>query len=209
MGVSASHVEGPSPSTAWKGYIDVIVYDPENPRRQNVRLDEPDVLPLKPGDGIAIEAEIRPPAYLYIMWIDADGSVDPVYPWKPGDWNTRPAEEQPVGRLLRPGDGFYPINSSVPGMETLVLLARETPLPQGVDLKAELGKVEPQTLQKLESTVWFENGAVVKNEQGRSAVGWNEKKIGDPVQATQGLIRSRLGKWFPYTRAVSFADRGK
>ncbi len=198
----------PAPA-AYKGYIDVTIYDPSNPHRQYVRLNGSDVVPLKAGDGIAIEAEMNPPAYLYVLWIDADGTVDPVYPWEPGDWNTRPVDEQPVGRLLRPADGFYPLKPSAPGMETLVLLARETPLPQGVDLKAELGKVEPQTLQKLESTVWFENGAVVTKEQGRSAVGWNERKIGDPVQATQGLIRSRLGKWFPYTRAVSFGDRGQ
>jgi hypothetical protein len=206
----------PAPdSTALKGSIDVVVFDPDDPQRQNVRLNAPGVLPLKPGDRFAVEAEMKPPAYLYILWIDADGSVDPVYPWKPGHWEERPTEEKPVGRLRvpeaadRPFGGTFGIKESVQGMETLVLLARETPLPPGVDLKAELGDVRPQTLRTLRSTAWFENGAVVKNEPGRSAVNWDDEKINDPVWATQEQIRAKLGRLFPYTRAVSFAVRGK
>ncbi len=197
----------PATPTAYKGDIDVIVYDPKNPRRQNVRIDAPDVLPLKPGDGIAVEAEINPPAYLYIVWIDADGSVDPVYPWKPGHWEDRPAQEQPVTRLRRPEDSFFPMGPSTPGMETLVLLARETALPADVDLRAELGQVRPQASQTLQAMAWFENGAVVKNEPGRKPM-WDEK-LDDPVGATQEQVRTRLGSLFPYTRAVSFAVRGK
>ena len=200
----------PATPAGFKGYIDVIVYDPMNPQRQNVRLNAPEVLPLKPGDRFAVEAEMNPPAYLYILWINGDGSVDPLYPWKPGHWEPRPAEEQPVGRLRRPEavDRWFTIKESTPGMETLVLLARETPLPADADLRAELGPLRPQTLQALQATVWFENGMVVKDEPGRKA-DFNEEKLDDPVTATQEQIRSRLGRWFPYTRAVSFADRGK
>ena len=191
---------------AFKGSIDVIVYDPKNPQRQNVRIDAPDVLPLTPGDSIAIVAEISPPAYLYVLWIDADGSVDPVYPWKPGHWDKRPAEERPVGSLRRPEGPPARIGPSAPGMETLVLLARETPLPADVDLKAELGEVRPQASQTLQAMAWFENGAVVRNEPGRKPL-WDER-IDDPVWATQEQVRAKLGRLFPYTRAVSFAVRG-
>ena len=199
--------KSPATPAAFKGDIDVIVYDPKNPQRQNVRIDAPDVLPLKPGDGIAIEAEINPPAYLYILWIDADGSVDPVYPWKPGHWEERPAQEQPVTRLRRPETSYFPLGPSTPGMETLVLLARETPLPADVDLRSALGAVRPQASQTLQAMAWFENGAVVRNEPGRKPL-WDEK-IDDPVGATQEQIQTRVGSLFPYTRAVSFAVRGK
>ena len=199
----------PKPS-AWKGYIDVVIFDPTDPKRQNVHLGDPDVLPLKPGDRITVEAQLDQPGYCYILWIDADGSVDPVYPWKPGHWDERPAEEQPV---LRPPDRSATIHESVPGMETLVLLVRDAPLPRDVDLRKELGPIRPQVQQTLYATVWFENGEVVKGEPGRSAAGWDEAKVDDPVRATQEQIRSRLGpgkdKLFQYTRAVSFADRGK
>jgi len=200
----------PATPAAFKGYIDVIVYDPEDPQRQNVRLNTPDVLPLKPGDRFAVEAEMNPPAYLYILWIDADGKVNPIYPWKPGHWEERPAEEQPVGRLRRPEalDHWFTIKESAPGMDTLVLLTRDAPLPADMDLRAELGEVHSQTMQSPHATAWFENGALVKNEPGRKG-DFDEQTLGDPVLAAQEQIRARLGRWFPYTRAVSFADRGK
>jgi hypothetical protein len=188
----------------------VVIYDPDDPHRQNVHLNEPDVMPLRPGDKIAVEGGLDRPAYCYVLWIDADGTVDPVYPWRPGHWEERPAEEQPVQRLRRPDamDGFYPIKESAAGMETLVLLVRDTPLPPEVDLRAELEPIQPQALQTLRATVWFENGGVVRGEAGR-APNWDEERIDDPVRATQEQVRSRLGRLFPYTRAVSFADRGK
>ena len=81
----------PVPSGGWTGFVDIVIYDPNDPHRQNRHLNDPDVLPLKPGDGVAIEAEMSPPAYLYVLWVGADGTVDPVYPWEPGDWDARPA----------------------------------------------------------------------------------------------------------------------
>src|SRR5207247_1487817 len=88
----------PTPATpaGWKGFVDVVIYDQSDPNRQNVHLNDPNVAPLKPGDRFAVEAQLDRPAYCYVLWIDADGTVDPVYPWKPGHWDERPAEEQPV-----------------------------------------------------------------------------------------------------------------
>jgi serine/threonine protein kinase len=216
---AAKVIPPPHVPTEFKGSIDVVVFDPDDGQRQNARLNQPGVLPLKPGDRFAVEAEISPPAYLYILWIDADGSVDPVYPWRRGHWDDRPAEEKPVEQVRRPAlserpfGGTFGIKESQPGMETLVMLARKTPLPRGVDLKAELGAVPPQKMRTMHSTAWCENGRVVTNEVGRSAVDWDDEKTDDPVWATQEQIRSRLGpgkdKLFHYTRAVSFAVRGK
>ena len=184
-----------------------------------MRLNQKGVLPLKPGDRFAVEAEISPPAYLYILWIDADGSVEPIYPWRHGDWKDLPPEEEPVEKVRRPMasdrpfGGTFGIKESVQGMETLVMLARKTPLPADVDLKAELGAVPPQKLRTLQAAAWFENGRLVTNEPSRSAVDWGDEKDDDPVKAAEEQIRSRLGpgkdKLFSYTRAVSFAVRGK
>lgn len=200
-------VAPPPTPASWHGAIDVVIHDPV---RGDLNLLDPDVVPLRPGDQFAVEAELDRPVYCYVLWIDADGTVDPVYPWKPGHWDDRPAEEEPVRRLRRPAglDAFYSIKPSSPGMETLVLLVRDTPLPRDKDLKAELGQIPPQTAQTLRATVWFENGQVVRGEAGRAS-NWDEQRIDDPLRATQEQIRSRLGALFPYTRTVSFADRGK
>ena len=111
----------------------------------------------------------------------------------------------------RPFGGTFGIKekNSVQGMETLVMLARKTPLPKDVDLKAKLGAAPPQKLRTLQAAAWFENGVLVTKEAGRSAIDWDEEKTDDPVTATEKQIQTRLGSLFPYTRAVSFAVRGK
>ena len=142
-----------------------------------------------------------------------DGQVYPVYPWRPGDWEERPAREEPVRKLRRPEalDEFYQLPADTPGMVTLVLLARETPLPLDVDPRAELGALRPQKEQDLRATVWFENGEAVQDEPGRRAMRFDVTRRDDPVLAAQERIRSRLlGRHhFDYARAVSFACQGK
>jgi serine/threonine protein kinase len=201
-----------APAGPLQGSIDVLVHSDNDPARRNVRLHDAGALPLRPGDAIAIEAELSRPAYLYVLWIDTDGQVQPVYPWKPGHWEVRPAVEQRVARLRRPEalDDFYPIQMGTPGMHTLALLARETPLPVGVDLRAELGDLGRQTEQDLRAAVWFENGAVVRHEQERGPVFFDARRADDPVlRAQQRLRELQQRHGFRYTCAVSLADRGK
>jgi hypothetical protein len=194
------------------GSLDVLLWPERDRARQGLRLQDPGALPLRPGDGFAVEAELNRPAYLYVLWIDTDGQVQPAYPWRPGHWEDRPAVEQLVARLRRPEamDGFYPIEAGTPGMHTLALLARETPLPPDVDLRAELGDQGRQTAQDIRAAVWFENGAVVRHERERGPVFFDTHKADDPVlRAQQRLRELQQRHGFSYTRAASFADRGQ
>jgi hypothetical protein len=195
---------------ALKGSLDILIYDPADRRRQNLFLDDPGAMPLRPGDEFCIEAELNRPAYLYVLWIDTDGQVLPVYPWRPSHWEDRPAEERPVARLRRPEplDEFYKVSKGTPGMETLVLLARETPLPRDVDLRAELGELPRPAVQELRATAWFENGAPVRNRRGREGF-FDVTRRQDPVLLTQQRIREKLKDPFSYMLAVSFANQGK
>jgi hypothetical protein len=145
-----------------------------------------------------------------VLWIDTDGQVLPVYPWRPGHWEDRPAEERPAARLRRPEalDLFYQVKKGTPGMETLVLLARETPLPREVDLRAELGRLPRPAAQELKATAWFENGAPVRNRRGREGF-FDVTRRQDPVLLTQQRIREKLKDHFSYVLAVSFANQGK
>src|SRR5262249_16882540 len=110
------------------GYADLEIQRPGEPRTR--RLNDDRALPLKAGDGVAVEVELNRSAYLYVLWINTAGEVAPVYPWRPGHWEDRPDAEVPVRRLRRPEERYYPMKKGVPGMETLVVFARETPLPR-------------------------------------------------------------------------------
>jgi tRNA A-37 threonylcarbamoyl transferase component Bud32 len=199
----------PGERPAFKGWIDILVSEPDNPRRQLLRLHEPRARPLKVGDEVRVEAVLTTgPGYLYVVWIDARGKVIPIYPWEDFDWNKRPALEKPVSKLLLPLDGgIYPIEPSPPGLETLLLLVRDEPLPpEESNLAERLGELGSQAWPDLGYGAWFENGKVVLDEPNRAP-----GKVGEPnnpAERTQLRVRQRLGKLFAYCRAVAFGNSG-
>jgi hypothetical protein len=148
---------------------------------------------------------------LYVLWIDPQGKVAPVYPWKPGHWESRPAIELPNDHLSLPeaADGAWPIQKGIAGMETLLLLARETPLSPQVDLRLLLGDLPQQTEQDARATVWFENGEVIQDDSERGPNFFRVEKIDDPVLVTQRLLKERLQPYFDYSYAVSFANQAR
>jgi serine/threonine protein kinase len=205
---TATH--SPVGTAALKGSIDVVVTEQGNPRRQLLPLHDPAARPLKKGDEVRVVVKLNRPAYLYVLWIDTRGEVGPVYPWLEGEWE-RPEQERVVQRLSlpeKPGD-IWPIKPGPAGMETLVLLARETPLPREVDLAKALGDLGPQPLLDEQDVAWFENGELERGDPERGPNLKEPREGSSPVLHTQGLLRERLkGLGFTYTQAVTFANRG-
>jgi hypothetical protein len=97
-----------------------------------------------------------------------------------------------------------------PGMETLLLLARESPLPRDVDLQQLLAGLPPQTMQDPKSLVEFENGGVITraHRRERGPQFFDPHQIDDPVLRTQQVIQEKLSPYFPLIRAVSVANQG-
>ncbi len=198
-------------STALKGSLDVQVSEPGNPRRQGLWLNDAGALPFQGEDEICIVVELIRPAYLYLLWIDARGKVQPVYPWRNGHWEERPAKEEPVRKVRLPdaADEFYPMKKGVAGMETLVLLARDTPLPDTVDLRRELADLPAQQEKDLRARIWFEDGRIVRDDPQRDPR-LDARRKGHPVLQVQERIRQlQMRHGFVYSRAVSFANRGQ
>jgi tRNA A-37 threonylcarbamoyl transferase component Bud32 len=196
-----------------KGFLDLEMTRPGDPVRQMIRLGDPAARPLKVGDQVRILVDLNRRAYLYVLWIDTRGEVKPVYPWIEGEWSQR-APEKPVARLRLPeaegGWGWWEVEPGPAGLETLVLLARETPLPAHVDLAAELadlGEQPPADREGL-SVAWFENGEVVRDEPTRAA---NLKAVQgsvSPLERVNAEVQRRVGGHFTYTRAVTFGNLG-
>ncbi len=203
------------------GDLDVRINAADGKGRDYIGLDHPGALPLKSDDGYVIVATINRPAYAYIVLIKPDGVVKPVYPWtKPGDWKSRPQIELPLSPERSftfqplPGDGewWYPPTGPA-GMLTLMMLARDTPLPEGEDLATLIGPVRPQEEQHRKAKVWFRNGVIFKDRTRPDRDPDFEAKPGDdPVMDIQRRVKDLLlgqGKPFTYSLAVSFATEGR
>jgi hypothetical protein len=212
-GTTADTTFTPSPHADYQGYVDVIVWTKADGTSRKLRLSDDGALPLHVGDQFRIEAKVTPMAYLYLFWIDTEGQARPIYPWKPGQWGTRPAEELLRDTLTLPPTETkgYKIDGDKDGMETVLLLARPAPLTADDDeVRHWFADVKPQRpVQNPLSAVWFENGQVVRNDARRKRQWFEETDIDDPVLRMQELLRGRLQEHAAFTTAVSFARQGK
>jgi hypothetical protein len=195
-----------------RGSIHLRIDDPANPRRRNLRLDDAAVLPLKAHDQFRIEGKLNRPAYLYVLWIGSDGKVGPIYPWAPGHWDRRPAEEAKTDRLDLPPrtDKAWEIPAGDPGLEAVVLLAREeSPLPRDVDLARLLAGLPVQPRPGLDRAVWIENGReVTLDAHDRAAPSTKTRKSDDPVLRFRRLLLEKVQPLGDYSQAVLFPNQG-
>lgn len=193
------------------GAIDVQVWRKGETDRPGMRLNNPAALPLAPGDYLRIEVELTRPTYAYIVWVDTEGKTTPLYPWADSDWHSRPNEERPVRRLSLPetDNAMAPLGGGPAGIETLLLLARDEPLPPDANVAGLFAGLPVQKAFDPRVAAWFENGSLVRNERDRGPIRLDQaKESDDPVLCTQSLLKTRLNSLFPYTRGVSFANRG-
>jgi serine/threonine protein kinase len=195
-----------------EGEINVLVYENNNPARQGVGLHQKEALPLKAGDLVRVEATLNRPAYAYLVWIDSLGNAQPIYPWRPGHWEDRPAKEKRITVLRLPGEEeYWPIKETPSGMDTFLLLARETPLDANTKLATLLADLGKQPPIDPRSVVWFENFSLTQKKSGpRGALDFdNPQRIVDQVYRVHRNLEERLGKNFSYSIAASFANLGK
>jgi serine/threonine protein kinase len=193
---------------ALAGSVNVLVWDPKNPSRRRLSLSDPGALPLRVGDQIRVEASLNRLGYIYLVWIGADGAALPVYPWKKGDWGTRPDKEERVASLSLPEtpDEGWDLGGG-PGMETLILLARDEPLRREFSLKDLFASLGPQPIQDVRSLVWLDQGEV-SQDKTRAPKFIETSRIDDPFLKTQRILSEKLKPLFPLVRAVSFANKG-
>jgi serine/threonine protein kinase len=197
------------PQTADLNVADLNVIVGDESKSQT--FDQPGALPLRTGQQLRIEATTSRPAYLYLVWIDTQGIAQPVYPWKPGHWEALATPEKPTNHLKFPPDAGgsewgYTVQGGA-GMETLVLLARDTPLPPGVVLKDLFSDLPAQPIQNGQMLVWLENGQRAESST-RSLDFGKVKPLNSQSVKLKQLLEQRLRSHFPLFRAVSLANRG-
>jgi hypothetical protein len=109
----------------------------------------------------------------------------------------------------------WPLPPSLPGLEALVLLAREdSPLPREADAALEqdlAGSLITQLPDGMTEAVWIENGQVFGlDDQGkeRTAPGPKTRKTDDPVLRVRELLGKKLPGRGDYHRAVIVPNKG-
>jgi hypothetical protein len=211
-----------------KGRINLLVVKSKDGTRRRLRLDAPGAVPVRAADEIRIEARLDRPAYLYLFWLGAEGKLAPLYPWKEHDWSQRPARETKVSEAELPAiiDDIMEMPVSPPGLETLVLLAREdTPLPPEDEAKLAEGRSgAPVPLPPdMTSAIWIEDGQEVGFERTRGGKGdraaddaaltrgipsHKARKSDDPVLRIRELLRTTVQPLGSYSQAVVFPNAG-
>jgi serine/threonine protein kinase len=207
-----------------RGSIDLVVYEaaatgdefvPGDPARQGLRLRDHRALPLGPRDWVRIEAKVSRPSYLYVVWIDTDGRATPLWPWLDGAWDRRPSSEKPRDRLSIPdpdgGHDIMPLSGGAPGVEALLLLARETRLgpAENEEVQRALSQLRPRQARAGDEAafVLLKDGERVDEELTRAPIPPKAGSSGDhEVQVSRAM--KQLRKIFPTTYAACFGNRG-
>jgi hypothetical protein len=207
----AVHSSGAEPL---QGALHLRLNDPKGPRRRNLHLDQPGALPLKAGDHFRIEAHLNRPAYIYLFWVGSDAKVAPIYPWRSGHWESRAAQERKRERLDLPEhvDRAWKIPPGSPGVETLVLLAREeSPLPRKDEeaLARLLSGARVRTDVLVEEAVWLENGREIRLDlRDRAVPSSKTRKSDDPVLGLRRLLAGKVQALGDYYMALIFPSAG-
>ncbi len=177
-----------------------ISSDPEKGPVTKSRLSatERGALPLVSGELLQFEVELNQPAYIYLLWVNPDGTTSPLFPWdaehhKGWDAPILVEGKTAADRLICPDNTTRGFEAGDPvGLQTVVLLARRTPLEEGIRL-GELLKALPST-PALQTE--FASGPIL-----RGVVTGQTKSTEDPQY---DALKSRLSAHFELISVVSF-----
>ncbi|WP_088253271.1 serine/threonine protein kinase [Fimbriiglobus ruber] len=205
-----------SPSVQYTGSVDVLIERPVNEVFSMLRLNKAGALPLRQADRFRIEGKVNFPAYLYVVWVDPSHDVTPVYPWNPKvGWGSRPAKEHPEKWVHLPSTAGigYTAPLAKPGMATMVMFARQTPLDVSDDVvKGWFGGLPDLPLPPGgdEAAVWFDNFVEVRDPRDTSRRRtFGEVELNDPFARWQGQLQKALGDKVSFQTAVSLARTGR
>jgi hypothetical protein len=198
----------------YRGRVDVLVEraDGEGAIRL-LRLNQAGALPLRKSDKFRIEAQVEPPAYLYLVWVDPERDVTPIYPWDAQvGWGSRPAEEEPVGRVSLPpsaGDRYTAVDAK-PGVATMILFARSKPLDVSDDVVRKWFESLPDLPLPAggeQAAVWFDDYVEVHDPDRTRTFGVAGSD--DAFARWQGQLQKMLAGHATFQTAASFARTGR
>jgi hypothetical protein len=194
--------------------VDVRVWKKADTSK-GLTLGDAEALPLRAGDWMRVEAQSNRPAYLYVIYLDAQGEGSPLFPWREYDWNNRPAEEKRT-RLHLPEDPLKdaaPLEAGPSGIEAVLLLARDEPLGAAeVSRLRELFKNKPPTAKfdPLRGPVWLGREVRFGDDHDRGRPNSDQSgAVADPVQRVRSLVENELKGLAEEVRGVCYPFAGR
>jgi predicted Ser/Thr protein kinase len=200
----------PAPG-ALEGDLTVRVWSEAGGKR-GLKIDEPGALPLLAGEKVHLQAQVNQPAHLYLFWLDSQGHVSLLYPRDDGKFGSRPSGDSARETVHSPEALDEGHRMSGPGgLETVLLLARRTPLPAGTDLAGLIGPLPSSPLRDVQEVAvrGFDEGQLIGALRLVQHRGIDEQadKIDDPL--LQLMERLRTQNDFVVIKAVRFAYQGE
>jgi hypothetical protein len=202
------------------GELRIRVWSKTDPGKRDLEIGKDfAALPIRNQEQLRLDARLNAPALVYVLWLDSDGRVTPLYPWNERKIVIRDAAVPPplrpvlaeVSLPLPTPDGMSEgyIMRGKSGLETILLLARREPLPADVNLAQLIGKAPVTPLRDpLEFAVrGGDEGQPITHVKREAHRGpeMEVEAIDDPLLQLLGRLRGH----FEVIRAVRFAHQGR
>jgi hypothetical protein len=201
----------PPPLPALAGDLILRVWSPlEKGIKRGWRVDQPGALPVLPGEQVRLDANLNRPAYVYLVWIDSEGNVASLHPWKDHAFNPLLSPEAPKASVSSPtmANEGWPLEGRG-GLETALLLARQEKLPADFNLRTLIGHLRPTRPRYSEDLVvrGFDSGQPPRILTERMTRGLPAA----PTQIDDSLAEliEKLRPHFDVIRAVQFTYKGE
>jgi serine/threonine protein kinase len=201
----------PSDSGPTSGELTVRIWSPTKP---GLLVSQDGALPVRNKEQVQIEATLDQPGHIYLLLVGGSGKVAPLYPWNEGTKLVQkdaaaPPPIRPASKLIvSPADqqsGWRMAGKS--GLETVLMAARRTPLPEEVSLGRLIGKVPVTPLRRPQEWAVLlhrETGDPgPSRERGDREFEEEAAAIDEPVVQ----VMARLREHFEVVRAVRFAHQ--
>ena len=195
--------------------LQIVVWPARDKQAVARRIDQPNTLPLRPGDLVQVHWQSQTPLWPYLAWIDSRGQVAPIYPQVKciRDWSRSVPHRFACREVRLPRDSAkaWPMEVHESGLETLVALARLAPLDANEVARVEkaLREWRPVRVSLAERDTFYrfrrtklEEGTTSRYRGPQVAT---PTELRDPVIANQLRLVRKLGSWIPSIDTLSFS----
>jgi hypothetical protein len=194
------------------GKLNVLVRPPDR-TVEPISVREPGALPVKSDGAMYLDVQLNQPAYVYLVWIDSAGKIQPLYPWNNElleitDVDQTPPERRPVKLIFSPLLGKSWSFHDRKGAETVLLLARRTPLPKHVKISLLLKGPAPSQIRQATDVVSIKLHSGATRDSGVAQANAKTEHVAAamPIDGTSlSDFLHALSEQFDFVEAIQFA----